>query len=132
MHGSSSTGKALGVVGKLAERFPDNPQIAQALKTLKPLGTKNAITFLSGTTVDASDKSLSLASASYNHLKDERDLRTTGGHRHSSRLGRRDVDTHRLHRARDRTREQVTAEPAPAAETESASDALKDEKPNAS
>lgn len=70
-HGSSGTGNALGTVTKLVERFPDKPQIAQALKTLKPLATKNAITFLSGTTVDASDKILSLASPSYNHLKDD-------------------------------------------------------------
>ena len=69
--GSHSTGNSLGVVSKFAERFPDNPQIAQALKTLKPLGTKNAITFLSGTSVDASDKILSKVSPSYNHLKDQ-------------------------------------------------------------
>jgi hypothetical protein len=41
------------------------------LKTLKPLATKNAMTFLSGTSVDASDKILSLASPSYNDLKDK-------------------------------------------------------------
>ncbi len=55
-HGSNGTGNAIGVVTKLTERFPDNTQITQALKTLKPLATKNAITFLSGTSVDASDK----------------------------------------------------------------------------
>lgn len=71
MHGSSGTGQAIGVVDKLAVRFPDNTQIAEALKTLKPLGTKNAITFLSGTSVDASDKILGLASPSYNDLKDK-------------------------------------------------------------
>lgn len=68
--GSRSTGQVLDSVTALAKRLPDNPQIAQALKTLKPLATKNAITFLSGTTVDASDKILSLASSSYNQLKD--------------------------------------------------------------
>jgi hypothetical protein len=71
LHGSSGTGKSFEVVGKLAERFPDNGQITQALKTLKPLATKNAITFLSGTTVDGADKGLSLASPAYNDLKDK-------------------------------------------------------------
>jgi hypothetical protein len=71
LHGSSATGNALGVTSKLAERFPGNTQIAEALKTLKPLATKNAITFLSGTSVDASDKILSLVSPSYNDLKDK-------------------------------------------------------------
>ena len=66
-----ATGNALGVTSKLAERFPGNTQIAEALKTLKPLATKNAITFLSGTSVDASDKILSLVSPSYNDLKDK-------------------------------------------------------------
>ena len=70
-HGSNGTGNAIGNVTKFAERFPDNQKIAQALKTLKPLGTKNAITFLSGTTVDGVDKALSLASPTYNHLKDD-------------------------------------------------------------
>jgi hypothetical protein len=70
LHGSRSAGNAFGVATKLAERFPDNPQIAQALKSLKVLGTKNAITFLSGTTVDAADKTLSLTSPTYNDFKD--------------------------------------------------------------
>jgi hypothetical protein len=70
LHGSRGAGKAFGVATKLAERFPDNPQIAQALKSLKVLGTKNAITFLSGTTVDAADKTLSLTSPTYNDFKD--------------------------------------------------------------
>lgn len=70
-HGSRGTGKAFDSVGELVRRFPDNPQIAQAMKALKPLGTKNAITFLSGTTVDGADKGLSLASPAYNHLKDD-------------------------------------------------------------
>ena len=71
LHGSSGTGNALGVTSKLAERFPGNTQIAEALKTLKPLATKNAITFLSGTSVDASDKILSLVLPSYSDLKDK-------------------------------------------------------------
>jgi hypothetical protein len=70
-NGSRGTGKALDSVTALAKRLPDNPQIAQALKTLKPLATKNAMTFLSGTSVDASDKILSLASPSYDDLKDK-------------------------------------------------------------
>jgi hypothetical protein len=70
-NGSRGTEKALDSVTALAKRLPDNPQIAQALKTLKPLATKNAMTFLSGTSVDASDKILSLASPSYNDLKDK-------------------------------------------------------------
>ena len=70
-NGSRGTGKALDSVTALAKRLPDNPQIAQALKTLRPLATKNAMTFLSGTSVDASDKILSLASPSYNDLKDK-------------------------------------------------------------
>ena len=70
-HGSRSTGKVFDSVGELTRRFPDNPQIAQAMKTLKPLGTKNAATFLSGTAVDATDKSLSLTWDSYNHFKDK-------------------------------------------------------------
>jgi len=71
LHGSSGTGNAFGVTSKLAERFPGNTQIAEALKTLKPLATKNAITFLSGTSVDASDKILSLVFPPYNDLKDK-------------------------------------------------------------
>jgi hypothetical protein len=70
-NGSNGTGNAVGLVSKLAERFPDNTQISEALKGLKPLGTKNAITFLSGTSVDAADKILSAASPTYNHLKDD-------------------------------------------------------------
>ena len=70
-HGSNGTGNAIGNVTKFAQRFPDNPKIVQALKTLKPLGTKNAITFLSGTTVDGTDKALNAFSSSYNHLKDD-------------------------------------------------------------
>jgi hypothetical protein len=70
-HGSRSTGKVFDSVGELTRRFPDNPQIARAMKTLKPLGTKNAATFLSGTAVDATDKSLSLTWDSYNHFKDK-------------------------------------------------------------
>jgi hypothetical protein len=69
-YGSHGTGNASAVAAKLAERFPDNSQIAGALKNLKVLGTRNAISFLSGTTVDAADKALSAASASYNHVKD--------------------------------------------------------------
>jgi hypothetical protein len=68
--GSSSAGNASVIVAKLAERFPDNSQIAVALKSLKAIGTKNAINLLSGTTVDAADKTLSLASPTYNHFKD--------------------------------------------------------------
>lgn len=70
-HGSNSAGNAIEKVTAFAERFPGNPQITQALKTIKPLGTKNAITFLSGTTVDGTDKALSAFSPSYNHLKDD-------------------------------------------------------------
>ncbi|MGH3266174.1 MAG: hypothetical protein ACRDNS_29745, partial [Trebonia sp.] len=69
--GSRSTGQVLDGVTALAQRLPDNAQVAQALKILKPLATKNAATFLSGTTVDASDKVLSQASPLYNHLKDD-------------------------------------------------------------
>jgi hypothetical protein len=69
-HGSRGAGNAVGFVAKLAERFPDNSQIAEALKSLKVLGTKNAITFLSGTTVDGADKTLSWASPTYDHFKD--------------------------------------------------------------
>jgi hypothetical protein len=71
LHGSSGTGNAFGITSKLAERLPDNTQIVKALETLKPLATKNAITFLSGTSVDASDKILSAFSPSYNDLKDK-------------------------------------------------------------
>ena len=70
-HGSRSTGKVFDSVGELTRRFPENPQIAQAMKILKPLGTKNAATFLSGTSVDTADKSLSLTWDSYNHFKDK-------------------------------------------------------------
>jgi hypothetical protein len=69
--GSSGCAKACGVASKLAERFPEDSKIAQGLETLKVLGTKNAINFLSGTTIDATDKTLSLASPTYNHFKDD-------------------------------------------------------------
>jgi hypothetical protein len=69
-HGSRGAGNAFEVVTQFAKRFPDNPQIAEALKSLKVLGTKNALTFLSGTAVDTADKTLSLASPTYNHFKD--------------------------------------------------------------
>jgi hypothetical protein len=69
-HGSNGTGNAIGNATKFANRFPENQQITQALKTLKRLGTRNAITFLSGTTVDGTDKAGSAFSRSYNHLKD--------------------------------------------------------------
>jgi hypothetical protein len=69
-YGSHGTGNASAVAAKLAERFPDNSQIAGALKSLEVLGTRNAISFLSGTTVDAADKTLSWASPTYNHFKD--------------------------------------------------------------
>jgi hypothetical protein len=69
-HGSRGTGNIFDFVNQLAKRFPENPQITQALKSLKAVGTRNAINFLSGTTVDAADKTLSLTSDSYNHLKD--------------------------------------------------------------
>jgi hypothetical protein len=68
--GSSSAGNASVIVAKLAERFPDNSQISVALKSLKVIGTKNAMNLLSGTTVDAADKTLSGASPAYNHFKD--------------------------------------------------------------
>jgi hypothetical protein len=68
--GSSGTGNALDVVTGLAKRFPNVENIAQSLKGVQQIGLKNAVTFMSGTTVDATDKSLSLASYSYNHLKD--------------------------------------------------------------
>jgi len=69
-HGSRGSGNAFDVVSQFAKRFPDNPKITVALKSLKVLGTKNAITFLSGTTVDAADKTLSLTSPTYNDFKD--------------------------------------------------------------
>jgi hypothetical protein len=69
-NGSRGAGNAFGVVTKLAERFPDNSQITEALKSLKVIGTKNAINLLSGTTVDTADKALSAASPAYNHFKD--------------------------------------------------------------
>ena len=69
-HGSSGTGNALDVVTGLAKRFPNVENITQSLKGVQQIGLKNAITFMSGTTADATDKTLSLASDSYNHLKD--------------------------------------------------------------
>jgi hypothetical protein len=69
-HGSHGTGNVIGFTSRLYERFPDNPQIAEALNSLGALGTRNAITFLSGTTVDAADKTLSWTSPTYNHFKD--------------------------------------------------------------
>ena len=69
-HGSHGTGNVIGFTSRLYERFPDNPQIAEALNSLRALGTRNAITFLSGTTVDAADKTLSWTSPAYNHFKD--------------------------------------------------------------
>jgi hypothetical protein len=70
-YGSVSMAKISELTSRLAEQFPDDFQIAQALSRLKVLGTRNAINFLSGTTVDAADKTLSLASPTYDHLKDE-------------------------------------------------------------
>jgi len=69
--GSTATGNAIDVVSGLAKRFPDVEEITKSLKIVKQLGLKNAITFMSGTTVDAVDKTLSLTAPSYDHLKDE-------------------------------------------------------------
>jgi hypothetical protein len=69
-HGSRGTGNAFNIAAQLAKRFPENSQIVQVLKSLKVVGTKNAINLLSGTTVDAVDKTLSLTSGPYNHFKD--------------------------------------------------------------
>jgi hypothetical protein len=70
-YGSSTTAKAMAVASKVAERFPDNSQITQALSRLKVLATRNAINTLSGTTIDAVDKILSAASPTYRHLEDD-------------------------------------------------------------
>jgi hypothetical protein len=70
-HGSRGAGNVFGFVTQLAERFPENPQIAQALKSVKVIGTRNASNLLSGTTVDATDKTFSIFSHWYNHLKDD-------------------------------------------------------------
>jgi hypothetical protein len=70
-HGSHGTGNIIDFATQLAKRFPEDSKIAETLKSLKVTGTKNAINFLSGTTVDAADKTLSLASGSYNHFKDK-------------------------------------------------------------
>ena len=69
-HGSRDTGNAFNIAAQLAKRFPENSQIVQVLKSLKVVGTKNAINLLSGTTVDAADKTLSLTSGPYNQFKD--------------------------------------------------------------
>jgi hypothetical protein len=70
-YGSRGMAKALGVTLKLSERFPEDTDIGQALSKLKVLGTKNAINFLSGTTIDALDKTMGLFSPTYGHFKDD-------------------------------------------------------------
>ncbi|HEV3382114.1 MAG TPA: hypothetical protein VG142_14200 [Trebonia sp.] len=69
-HGSRAVAKATGVASDLAARFPEDSEIARTLNSLKPLGTKSALSFLSGTSVDALDKGLSFVPA-YSHLKDD-------------------------------------------------------------
>lgn len=70
-YGSVGMAKAIGLASRLALRFPDNTQIVQALGRLKVLGTRNAINFLSGTTIDALDKTLGLKWPEYNDFKDK-------------------------------------------------------------
>jgi hypothetical protein len=69
-YGSRTVAKATEFASNLAGRFPEDSEIAKTLESLKPLGTKSAINFLSGTSIDALDKGLSFVPA-YSHLKDD-------------------------------------------------------------